>query len=123
MVRTGNQETGKNLTHLHVEIMRVLSEEHTLRVAEIGKILHIAKAQMTQLISQLVALNLVTRQTDSQDRRALKITLTEQGKKFIEKCKNDLIADLQDMLANLSEKELDELCDALKKIEHILNKI
>jgi DNA-binding MarR family transcriptional regulator len=123
MGQIGDHDIDKHLTHLHVEILKVLIEEHTLRVAEIGKTLHVAKAQMTQLISKLVDLNLVTRQTDSRDRRAINITLTEHGKNFMEKCKYDLIADLQDLLADLSEQELNELSDALNKIEHILNKL
>jgi DNA-binding MarR family transcriptional regulator len=123
MGQTGDQDIDRNLTHLHVEILRVLDEEHTLRVAEIGKMLHVAKAQMTQLISKLVELNLVARQTDLKDRRAINITLTEQGKNFLEKCKYELIANLQELLADLSQQELKELFDSLDKIQHILNKL
>ena len=123
MGATGNLDIDQNITHLHFEIIKVLSEEHTMRVAEIGKTLHVAKAQMTQLINKLVALNMVERHVDPKDRRAINITLTERGRQFMEEAKEAIIIDLQVMLADLNEQELNELYDGLQKIRKIVDKL
>lgn len=109
-----------NITPLHFEILMLLEEEGTLHVAEIGSRLQIAKAQMTQLVRKLVDLNFIERTLDATDRRIINISLTEPGRKILAEHKQNVMASMQEIMSNLSDRELEELSISLKKLQAIL---
>jgi DNA-binding MarR family transcriptional regulator len=106
----------------HFEIMRVLKEEGTLHVAEIGERLHIAKAQMTHLIDKLVELHLVARQMDAADRRTLNIALTERGQVLMEEHRANLVNAVRENMSSLTDTELETLSVSLRNLRDILSK-
>ena len=116
LIKSSHPDLDVNITPLHFEVIRLLEEDGSLRVAEIGEKLQIAKAQMTQLINKLVDLDLVERHTDSVDRRATNVSLTDYGKTILMEFKNAVMTSVQDSLASLSEGELAELSDFAKKV-------
>jgi DNA-binding MarR family transcriptional regulator len=107
----------------HFEIMRVLNEEGTLHVVEIGEKLLIAKAQMTHLIDKLFELGLVARQMDAADRRTLNIALTDRGRRFMEEHEANLVQAVREKMAALTEAELDTLSESLRNLSNILAKL
>jgi len=106
----------------HFEIMRVLEEEGTLHVAEIGERLQIAKAQMTHLIDKLVALGLVERGMDAADRRTLNIALTDKGHRLMEEHGANLADAAREYLSSLTDAELEKLSESLRNLRDILSK-
>lgn len=106
----------------HFEIMKVLQEEGTLHVAEIGKKLQIAKAQMTHLIDRLVELGLVARQMGDADRRTLNIALTEHGRKLMEEHETNLVTAAREYMASLTDADLEDLSESLKNLRDILTR-
>lgn len=123
LVRTALTDIGPDITPIHFEIIRLLMEEGTMHVAEIGQRLEIAKAQMTQLIEKLVDLGIVVRQPDNNDRRVINIALTAQGKSLLEEQKYVIEGAVREILSFLSDKELEELSDSLRKLWIILGKL
>jgi DNA-binding MarR family transcriptional regulator len=123
LIKTTLAEIHVDITPLHFEIIRLLEEEGTLHVAEIGERLQIAKAQMTQLIDKLVTLNIVERKIDTADRRMTNIRLTNHGRTVLEKDKNTLINAIRESMSYLTDKELEELSDSLRKLRDILSKL
>jgi len=107
----------------HFEIMMVLKEEGVLHPAEIGEKLQIAKAQMTYLIDKLVDLDLVKRDTDSDDRRTLNIALTEKGRTLLEEHETCLINAVREIMSSLNDKELQALSDSLRNLRDTLFKL
>jgi DNA-binding MarR family transcriptional regulator len=112
-----------DITPLHFEIMTLLKETGTLHVAEIGDRLYIAKAQMTHLIDKLVDLNIVERKMDIADRRTINITLTGQGRAFLEEHKNRLVSTTMETMSRLTDEELEDLANTLRKLRDILSKL
>jgi DNA-binding MarR family transcriptional regulator len=112
-----------DITPLHFEIMSLLKETGTLHVAEIGDRLYIAKAQMTHLIDKLVDLNIVKRKLDIADRRTINITLTGQGRAFLEEHKNRLASTTMETMSRLTDEELEDLANTLRKLRDILSKL
>jgi DNA-binding MarR family transcriptional regulator len=106
----------------HFEIMRVLQEEGTLHVAEIGDKLLIAKAQMTHLIDRLVELDLVARQMCAADRRTLNIALTERGRKLMEEHEGNVVKAVREYLASLTDADMETLSESLRNLRDILNR-
>jgi DNA-binding MarR family transcriptional regulator len=107
----------------HFEIMRVLKEEGTLHVAEIGERLLIARAQMTHLIDKLVELDLVEREMDESDRRTLNIALTTRGRRLMEEHETNLVNAVRENMSSLTAAELATLSESLRNLRDILTKV
>lgn len=123
LTRTTLTDIEVNITPHHFEIMRLLEEEGTLYLAEIGERLQIAKAQMTKLIDKLVDLNIVARKTDTVDRRTINIALTGQGRTILEEHKNNVISAIRETISRLSDKELEDLSTSLRTLQDIFSRL
>ncbi len=123
LVMTTLDDIDVDIKLLHFEIMRVLKEEGTLHVAEIGERLRIAKAQMTHLIDKLVELDFVKREMNSIDRRTINITITEKGSKVLEEQDNLVINAVRENMSSLTGKELEALSHSLRNLRDTLLKL
>jgi DNA-binding MarR family transcriptional regulator len=112
-----------SLTPLHCEILKLLAEEGSLPVFEIGKRLVLAKAHMTQLVDKLVEKEMVVREPDRTDRRVIRITLSETGRQGLDRLHNTISGALEEAVSSLSENDLSELSTSLEKIRNILPKM
>ena len=123
VVKAALADMEANISHLNFEIIKLLKEEGTLHVAEIGQRLHIAKAQMTKLIDRLVDLNIVIREADTCDRRTVNISLSDYGRQIMEENRQRIINDIREAIANLSDDDIESLSDSLRKLKEILSKL
>ena len=123
LIKSTLADVDVDITPLHFEIIGLLSEEGTMHVAEIGKRLQIAKAQMTQLIDKLVALNIVAKKVDIADRRIANISLTARGRRFLEEQTSNLVSATRETMSCLTDAELEALSVALGNIRDILSKL
>jgi DNA-binding MarR family transcriptional regulator len=123
LVRTALTDIGIDITPHHFEIIRLLMEGGTMHAAEIGQSLEIARAQLTQLIDRLVDLDIVERQPDKADRRVTNIALTQQGISLLEAHKRTIEEAVREKISFLSDRELNELSDSLRKLWSILGKL
>jgi DNA-binding MarR family transcriptional regulator len=109
-----------NITPLHFEIMKVLEDEGTLHVSEIGERLQITRAAMTKLIDKMVAMSIVERKTNSRDRRQIDITLTDPARMILAENKSKISGAFQKMLSSLTEAELDNLSLSFRTLRDLL---
>lgn len=112
-----------SITHHHFAIMQMLAEARALHITEIGKRLQIAKAQMTYLIDKLVDLNLVERQFNASDRRAINVVLTDKGRIILEQHDLSLRNAVKEILSSLTDEELKDLSVSIKKLRDIFSKL
>lgn len=111
-----------NITPLHFEIMRLLEDEGTLHVSEIGERLQIAKAQMTKLIDRLVVLNIVEREMDASDRRTFNISLSRQARMVMAENKLKILRAVQEIISSLPDEDLENMSSSLRSLRDILLK-
>jgi DNA-binding MarR family transcriptional regulator len=111
-----------NITPLQYEVMLLLEKEGTLCVSEIGERLHITKAQMTKLISKLVALNMVEKKVHPSDRRTINISLRGPARNKLKENKVIIIRAIQDILLLLTDKDMEMLSFSLHNIRDIFIK-
>ena len=105
------------------EIMKTLQEEGTQHIARIGEKLSIPKPQMTVLIDRLEGLGIAERQADENDRRVINVALTARGKAMIEE-HDAMVRDIiVDKLSCLTDGEVQELSESLRKLNKILCKL
>ena len=123
LIKTTLADIDAGITPHHFEIIRLLEKEGNLHVAEIGDRLQIAKAQMTRLTDKLVDLKLVERQTDIADRRTCIIVLSPRGKAVLEEHRASLMNAIRETMGQLSDQDLKDLSDTLRKLQDILSKL
>ena len=123
LLKTALVNIDVDISPLHFEIMAILKEAGALYIAEIGERLHIARAQMTHLVDKLVALGMVERQLDTSDRRMTNIVLTGEGRAFFEEHNSNIKNAIKETLSCLTDEELEDLLDSLRKLRDILSKL
>lgn len=123
LLKTALDSINVDISPLHFEIMRLVKEDGTLHITEIGERLQIARAQMTHLIDKLVDMEMVERQADSNDRRMTNIVLTGKGNAFLEKHGGNIRKATKEILSGLTDEELAELSASLEKLRDILSRL
>jgi DNA-binding MarR family transcriptional regulator len=123
LIKAALDDIGVDISPLHFEIMTLLEEAGTLHTCEIGERLRIARAQMTHLVDKLVDLGIVEREMDTVDRRMTKIVLTGKGEAIFKEHDSDIRNATKEILSGLTDEELEDLSDSLRKIRDILSKL
>ncbi|MNC18483.1 Transcriptional regulator SlyA [compost metagenome] len=75
---------------------------------------------ITQLINSLEAKQLVERLPDANDRRVVRIKLTEQGKMITRRAKDHMNATLNKVVDYLGEDESNQLAELLLKVHRFI---
>ena len=78
---------------------------------------------MTEMIDKLEKNGMAERSRDTSDRRVVKVKLTAKGQSLRKEFMQKRFNDLKKMFGKLSNEELDELIDSLKRARHILEKV
>jgi len=123
LLKTALTSFKEDIAPPHFEIMKLLEEAGTLHVAEIGERLQIARPQMTHLIDKLVDLDIVERQTGTEDRRIINIMLTNKGKTILKEHDSDIRNATRETLSCLKDEELQDLSASLRKLREIFSKL
>ncbi|MGO5064892.1 MULTISPECIES: MarR family winged helix-turn-helix transcriptional regulator [unclassified Clostridium] len=107
----------------HVKVIIYLKHNGNCSISKIAKDLLISKPNMTPIIDKLISENMVTRYTDSKDRRIIRVELTEKGTDFI-KDQERLVKDLlTEKISNLPSDDLKYLSDHIVHLKDIILKI
>jgi len=123
LLKTALTSLNEDIAPPHFEIMKLLEEAGILHVAEIGERLQIARSQMTHLIDKLVDLDIVERQTDTEDRRMIDITLSDKGKTILKEHDGHIRDATRETLSFLTDQELQDLSASLRKLRDIFSKL
>lgn len=91
-------------------------ENKKIPVSEISKYFNTAIPTVTELLGKLSDMKLVTRVHSKKDRRIVYISLTESGKKLIEKAKKQRHQKINTILSHLSFEDKEQLLIILKKV-------
>lgn len=92
-------------------------------MSALGKTLNISKTQMTTKMDELADEGLIERVPDQNDRRVLRIVLTDEGKKFIIEYHKTVTESMNQLLSSFSHKELEELNKSIEVIKNAVLKI
>jgi DNA-binding MarR family transcriptional regulator len=103
----------RNLTHSQMWVLHVVQAHDGIKVKEIADLLGITGSAATQLADALVKKGYLSRERSPEDRRALKVRLSEQGKKQVCVPQTEHLGKLFDVL---DDGELLQYCELSKKI-------
>ncbi len=101
----------------------IIGRHGKITPTNLGKYLDMCKGSLTTLIDSLEKMNLITRKIDEKDRRKTWLYLTDKGKKYTEKKKNEFRQNILKLFDSLDEKEIEEFVKNIKTIVKIMKKI
>lgn len=98
----GNEE----LTDVQLTCLRFVRLHPDPSVGEIAEGLNVSNAASAKLIDRLVKKGLLTREEDQRDRRVLKIKLTQDSEKLLNRANEIQTRQFQDILSRMSAAEV-----------------
>ncbi len=118
-LRLNNSLKSYGITLQQFNVLRILRGQHgkPLNLSEIQERMINKNSNTTRLIDKLVTKKYVNRLTDASNRRKIKVSITDEGLKFINSL--DAIVDEKEehkIIKNLNNKELEQLNQLLEKI-------
>lgn len=97
-------------------VLRIVAMRESLSIKEIAELLQVSGSAVTQIVDSLVKAGLLMRETNPEDRRTLRLSLTGEGKSKLEEFKRIHLENLGQILSPLNEQELQTLRDLVLKI-------
>ncbi len=89
----------------------------------LSKFINMEKGSLTTIIDSLEEKRLVNRSCDSHDRRKVILSLTSDGMEYMNTIEEQSQKGLALMVANLNEREIDQMYDSLNTLVKMLKKI
>ena len=104
------------LKSLEGRTLYVLGANQALSLKQLVRVAGIEKAYASRTIAALVGAGLVTKETDTEDRRAVRLTLTPEGRALYEAVLQDSITRDEDWMSVLTPGERRVLLDCLDRL-------
>ena len=98
-----------HLSILQIQTLDFLSKNEYVQMSEIAEYFHIETPSATVLLNKLHDLGLVQRQADPNDRRLVRIALTDEGKLLLKEATKERNNKIEKMLSLLSGDDKTEL--------------
>ena len=95
-------------------VLVVLSARGPQRVADLADALGVLPSTATRMCDRLVAKRLLRRARSSQDRRSVKVGVTEEGRRLVDQISQARRGELRQILAQLPPTGRDALVEALR---------
>ncbi|KZL89600.1 MarR family winged helix-turn-helix transcriptional regulator [Clostridium magnum] len=107
----------------HIKVIIHLAHHGACSISEAAKNLTISKPNMTPIIDKLISEGMVTRYNDPNDRRILRIELTEKAHEFIKEQEEAIKNNLAQKISSLDSKDLEALNTHVRGITDIILKV
>lgn len=107
----------------HMKVIIYLARMGTSSISEVAKNLIISKPNMTPIIDKLISEGMINRYPDPNDRRVLRIELTDKANEFIKKQEQAIKNNLAEKISSLNSEDLEALGKHVTGITEIISKI
>lgn len=111
-----------NLSPTEVRLLKLFVFENTLPVKEIRERLNLSAGRISHILQSLEAKKLLTRISDDTDKRNIIVTLLPNASPFIKNLHQSYQRLHDDLLKNVTEKEMNEIYHSLEILVDILKK-
>ncbi len=92
----------------------LVEETEGLSAGELGKRLHVVPGRMADILKSLEGKGLIQRQRDEEDRRVVRVTITEEGRQVSLEKREEIHVEYEGLFRLLGEKDVEELIRLLK---------
>lgn len=98
------------------KVLALVSEKGSPTMKEVADLLYITSPSATAIINRLVKARELERIYDKEDRRIVRLMLTEKGRKSLAERREAVTARMSKVIESLNKKERDDLANILIKI-------
>jgi DNA-binding MarR family transcriptional regulator len=117
----GQKVAGINITPVQAMVLGFLDEQDRMTAGELGKKTELDSATLTGIIDRLEAAQLIERRSNTEDRRSIRIHLTEKGKAIGAEAARLIEEANQEFLRDLSEEERGFLHETIAKLRLVFS--
>ena len=114
-------EGEERLTVPQFRCLQALAVTGSALTTQLARQMEVAVPTVTGRIDGLVARGFVERRPDPQDRRQIRLVLTEAGRGHFERCHHAIVNELQRLLAPLRPRQQSRLAAALQDLDLLLD--
>jgi Transcriptional regulators len=107
----------------HVRVIFYLLEFNSSPISQIAENLKISKPNMTPIIDNLINYGLVNRFTDPNDRRILRVELTDKALKILHNLRDSIRDSFAEKISPLSDDEIVMLDKSIENLVFLLKKL
>jgi DNA-binding MarR family transcriptional regulator len=123
LIRPSENITRDALSPGQFQALGMLASEGEQSMTELALALMVSKQQLTPIVDKLEKRGLVNRSSDPTDRRIIRLSLSHQGMRFLEKMKNEFVEMVDAKLVHLEEADRANLMAALRQVDSVLAKL
>lgn len=120
-LRPAEQITRLRFSPGHFHALAHILRRGSFSMSELAAEMMISKQQLTPIVDRLVEAGVVVRQPDENDRRLVRIEVTEQGRSVYREIGIRIKDNFKERLSAIPERQLNELEQLLPRIMEILN--
>lgn len=95
----------RRLSQQQVELICAVIVRGSAGMSDLGQILHVEKSGLSNLVDRLEQRGLVARYRDPHDRRATRVTLTDEGRTAGTAIYNDVVNHVRGLVARVPEDQ------------------
>lgn len=120
---TRSSEALNEMTVIQKRILRILGLSGPQKMSDIAKMVSVSTASATGVIDKMVRSALVERKNDPSDRRIVRVSLLEKGRKTLREHARLRKQRLKELLGNLEPAQQRDLVHAFERIYELLGAI
>lgn len=109
-------------TSLQFHALCALCTSGSMTMTELAHMMHTPKQQMTKIVDRLVEEGHIVRNTDTDDRRCIRISISENTAKYIAKRRKQFISAFKQELLDVDCEDYDKFFQAVRLINRILRR-
>ena len=118
-----SSEYCNEMTGAQKRILFYLDWEGPKKMSEIARLVEVTTPAATAVVDKLVRQDLVTRETDPEDRRIIRVMLSENGHKVMLELRQLHERRMEEILGKLNPEKRTQLIHSFEKIHEILSEI
>jgi DNA-binding MarR family transcriptional regulator len=109
--------TGR-ISLVHLNVIFILSGEGSAPMNRLAELLDVSQASATGIVDRMVQRGLVTRERDADDRRVIRVVLSDQGRELIAATAADRRVRLAQLLDTLADDDAAALLQGLRAMRN-----
>lgn len=109
------------LTPMEFRCVRNLYENETILANELASHLGVTRPRITSILNKLEEKELIQRVIDEDDRRNIKISLSQKGKEFAKEMCKEYMSFHKDILKEIDKDKMEELFSNLSTFHKVLS--
>ena len=122
-LRVASWKNRVNPINTQFQVLAIVLHSGNLQTSEIGRRLGISSPNMTPLIDRLIEKGYAERLSGSEDRRVIKIAITEKGRRFVAGRRRLMRNEIKKNLSTLSIEDVSTLSGAIETFRQVIGRV